>query len=255
MLVRFPTRPSAVGQIEKEHIWLPKLAPHVTTRSIAIPSPLARGEADVSFPWPWGIYAWIEGESAATARIANMHQMAKDIARFVVTMRNAPHDGSPIASDNMMRGEPLVHRDVGTRESILALSDELNAAVALNAWECALAAPPWLDSPRWVHGDLLPGNLLVRNGRLCAIIDFGAARVGDPAVDAMPAWTNFTRETRTTFRREIDVDDATWNRARGWALSWAVIALAYYRRSNSPLSGFARHAIREVLAEHGAQST
>jgi len=184
-----------------------------------------------------------------------MHQMAKEFARFVVTMRIAPYDGTPIASDSMMRGEPLAHREMKTREPILALSDQINVAVAVTAWACALAAPPWLDSPRWLHGDLLPENLLARNGRLCAIIDFGGARVGVPAVDAMPAWTNFTRETRATFRHAIDVDDKTWNRARGRALSWAVIALAYYRRSNSPLSGIARHAIQEVLSEHGAQST
>lgn len=146
MIVRLPTRPSAVGQLEKEHFWLPKIAPHVTTRSIAIPSPLAKGDADASFPRTWGIYAWIDGESATTARIANMHQMAKELARFVVTMRIAPYDGTPIASDSMMRGEPLAHREVKTRESILALSDEINVAVALTAWACALAAPPWLDS-------------------------------------------------------------------------------------------------------------
>jgi aminoglycoside phosphotransferase (APT) family kinase protein len=147
----------------------------------------------------------------------------------------------------MMRGEPLAQCDAHTREAIHALRDEIDATAALEAWERALATPPWTEAPRWIHGDLLPGNLLVRDGRLCAAIDFGAARVGDPAVDAMPAWTNFTKETRAIFRRAIEADDATWNRARGCALSWAVVALAYYRNTNSPLNDIARHAIREVL--------
>jgi aminoglycoside phosphotransferase (APT) family kinase protein len=252
MLIRLPKRLSAASQIEKEHFWLPKLAPHVTTASISIPSPIAKGASDGSFPWSWGIYAWIDGESMDTARVANTQQLANDLANFVVMMRNAPHDGTPIAPDNMMRGQPLALRDATTCQSIQALSDEINMPLAMKVWQHALSAPPWRDTPRWVHGDLLPGNLLVRDGRLCAVIDFGGARVGDPAVDAMPAWTSFNAETRTIFRHAIEVSDATWNRARGWALSWAVIALACYRESTSPLSDIARYTIREVLAEHGA---
>jgi aminoglycoside phosphotransferase (APT) family kinase protein len=170
-------------------------------------------------------------------------------ARFVVALRSAYYDGTPIPEDNMLRGEPLAQRDAATRKSIHRQRDEIEVTVALEIWQHALATPPWTEPPLWIHGDLLPGNLLVRDGRLCAVIDFGAARVGDPAVDIMPAWTNFSRETRATFRRAIDVDDATWNRARGWALSWAVVALAYYRGSNSPLVHVARHAIRQVFAD------
>jgi aminoglycoside phosphotransferase (APT) family kinase protein len=249
MLVRLPKRLSAANQIEKEHFWLPKLAPHVTTASISIPTPLAKGESDASFPWAWGIYAWIEGESLATAHITCTQQLANDLANFVVMMRNAPHDGTPIQPDNMMRGQPLALRDATTCQSIQALSDEIEVPVALKVWQHSLSAPPWRDTPRWVHGDLLPGNLLVRDGRLCAVIDFGGARVGDPAVDAMPAWTNFNADARTIFRHAIEVDDATWNRARGWALSWAVVALAYYRESASPLSAVARRTLNEVLGE------
>jgi aminoglycoside phosphotransferase (APT) family kinase protein len=247
--LRFPRRLSAVGQIEKDHLLLPKLAPYLSNTSIEIPLPLAKSKPDALFPWPWGIYRWIEGESATTAQVHDPQQMAIDLARFVVALRNAPYDDTPIPADDMMRGKPLAQRDARTRESIHALRDEIDIATSLEAWEHALAAPPWIESPRWIHGDLLPGNLLVRDGRLCAVVDFGAARVGDPAVDAMPGWTNFTRESRASFRRAIDVDDATWNRARGWALSWAVDALAYYRTTNSPLSNIARHAIREVFIE------
>jgi aminoglycoside phosphotransferase (APT) family kinase protein len=254
MVVRFPRRLSAVGQIEKELFWLPKLAQQLINTFIEIPLPLAKGEPDASFLWRWGIYRWIDGETATTAHIADPQQMANDLARFAVSLRNTPYDGTPIAPDGMMRGEPLTVRDAITRESIHALRDEIDVAAALAAWEQALAAPLWRDAPQWLHGDLLPGNLLVRNGRLCAVIDFGAARVGDPAIDAMPAWTNFTHDARATFRRAIDFDDATWNRARGWALSWAVVALAYYRRSSCPLSQIARRAIQEVLSENCIRS-
>ncbi|TAG47283.1 MAG: aminoglycoside phosphotransferase family protein [Betaproteobacteria bacterium] len=251
MLVRLPMSQSAAGQIEKEHYWLPILAPHVTSPLISIPAPLAVGEAETSFPWRWGIYGWIEGESLCSTRIADAKQLAEDLAQFVVAMRSAPYDGTPIPPDSMMRGEPLWLRDTQTRNSIRALSNEIDMPKSEHIWEQALSAAPWTRSPCWVHGDLLPGNLLLRNGRLCAVIDFGGARVGDPAVDVMAAWIIFDRKVRPSFRDSVDVDDATWQRARGWALSWSVIALAFYRDSLSPLSAIARRTIRAVLSEPG----
>ena len=119
--------------------------------------------------------------------------------------------------------------------------------VLTEAWDDALRAPVWPGPPVLVHGDLLPTNLLVNRGRLSAVIDFGAMGTGDPACDVMPAWTVFTGESRDVFRDALDVDDATWARGRGWALSWAAVFIPYYVDTNPVGVGIARRTIEEVL--------
>ena len=125
----------------------------------------------------------------------------------------------------------------------------IDIGAAMAAWDGAVRAPVWDGPPTWVHGDLQSGNLLAQGGRLSAVIDWGCMGVGDPACDLMPAWNLFTAETRAIFREATSVDDATWARGRGWALSCGLIAQPYYQRSNPVLADIARHAIREVLAE------
>jgi aminoglycoside phosphotransferase (APT) family kinase protein len=102
----------------------------------------------------------------------------------------------------------------------------------LRSWQESLDAPPWDGPEVWLHGDLMPGNLLVVNGRLSAVIDFGCLNVGDPACDLQPAWNLFHGASRLGFRAELAVDDASWLRGRGWALFQAVMALPYYRDTN-----------------------
>jgi aminoglycoside phosphotransferase (APT) family kinase protein len=146
---------------------------------------------------------------------------------------------------------PLARRDLSTRDAIAALRDTIDADAATSAWEAALRAPVWQGPALWLHGDLLSANLLAQHGRLSAVIDFGCLGVGDPACDMMVAWTYFSAETRDVFRAALRVDDATWERGRGWALSFGLIALPYYRSTNPVLSGIARYAIDEVLADQG----
>ena len=117
------------------------------------------------------------------------------------------------------------------------------------AWDAALRAPPWKEPPVWIHGDLSPGNLLVSEGRLTAVIDFGGLGVGDPACDLMIAWTLFSGESRKAFRAAISLDDAAWERGRGWALSWALIFIPYYLETNPTGVASAWHTIDEVLAD------
>jgi aminoglycoside phosphotransferase (APT) family kinase protein len=141
-------------------------------------------------------------------------------------------------------------RDTPTREAIDTLHRSLDADAVTAAWEAALQAPAWQGPPVWIHGDLSPGNLLAVQGRLSAVIDFGCLGVGDPACDLMVAWTLFSGESRDVFRAALSVDDATWGRGRGWALSWALIFIPYYLNTNPVGVGNARHTIDEVLADH-----
>jgi aminoglycoside phosphotransferase (APT) family kinase protein len=244
MAVRLPRIHWATGQPDKEHEWLPRLAPLLP---LAIPCPLAKGAPAEGYPWKWSVYRWLEGENAVAERIADPQQAAIDLARFVAALQRIDTTGAPPAS----RGVPLETRDEPTRNAIASLHDTIETDAVTAAWEAALEAPARHGSPVWVHGDLQSGNLLAVRGRLSAVIDFGGLGVGDPACDVMPAWTYPSAETRDAFRAEFSVDDATWARARGWAVSVGLIALPYYRITNPVLAGIGRRAIGEVLADRG----
>ena len=247
LVVRMPRIHWATGQIEMERRWLPYLAPHLP---LAIPEPLAVGAPAEGFPWNWSVYGWLDGENATLDSLADPDEAARDLARFVRALRSVDPTGGPQPPPGTFgRGVPLADRDAGTREAIAACEGLIDTRAATAAWEAALAAPVWQGPPVWLHGDLQSGNLLARKGRLTAVIDFGAMTVGDPATDLMVAWNLFTADARAAFREAIAVDDATWARGRGWALSPAVVALPYYRETNPGLAAIARHAIAEVLAE------
>ncbi len=247
MAARLPRIAWATGQVDKEHLWLPRLAPFLP---LAIPVPLAKGGPGEGYPWDWSVYRWLEGETATIERIADPAQVARDLARFITALRRIdPVDWPSPGPPNSSRGVPLTKRDAETRAAIAALDGMLDASAVTEAWDAAIQAPGWHDLPVWVHGDLLPGNLLVQQGQLSAVIDFGCLGVGDPACDMMVAWTLLSAQTRNVFRAALQVDDATWARGRGWALSFGLIALPYYQITNPVLAGIARRAIDEVLAD------
>ena len=250
MVVRLPRIPSAVGQVDKEQKWLPRLAPLLP---LNIPIPLAKGKPSDGYPWHWSVYQWLEGEDATTVSIADSRQAATVLAQFITALQQIDAtDGPPPGQHNFYRGVPLTMRDKETHDAIAALDDVLDANELTAAWNAAIERPAWNGIPVWLHGDLHAGNLLVRRGRLSAVIDFGGLGVGDPACDVMAAWTLLSAENRIVFREILQVDDATWARGRGWALSFGLIALPYYQTTNPVLAGIARRAINEVLADHNS---
>jgi aminoglycoside phosphotransferase (APT) family kinase protein len=246
MVVRLPRIHWAVEQIEKERQWLPRLAPHLP---LALPVQLALGESGEGYPWQWSVYRWLAGENLTIENIAEPNQAAIDLAQFIIALQQIGTTGGPPPGS---RGKPLATRDSYTREAIASLQDVFDAEAMTAVWDAALRAPEWGRTPVWFHGDMLPGNLLFERGRLSAVIDFGALGVGDPACDLMIAWNLFSGESRNVFRTTLAVDDATWTRGRGWALSQALIFIPYYWNTNSVGVGYARRAIEEVLADHRA---
>lgn len=247
LVVRLPRIEQASGQVEKEHRWLPRLAPHLP---LAIPVPLAKGRPGEGYPWPWSVYKWLAGENATIQRIADAGQAARELADFLAALhRIDPTDGPSPGMHNSYRGLPLATRDTETRAAIGELSSMLDAEAVTATWEAALQAPAWQGPPVWIHGDLSPLNLLVEGGRLSAVIDFGCLGVGDPACDLQVAWNLLSGESRDSFRTALRFDDATWARGRGWALSVGLIALPYYQRTNPTLAGIARRAIEQALAD------
>jgi aminoglycoside phosphotransferase (APT) family kinase protein len=248
MVVRLPRIHWATGQVDKEHQWLPRLAPLLP---LAIPVPLAKGTPGEGYPWHWSVYRWLDGENATIERVADPHQTATELAQFIVALQQIEATGGPPPGPhNASRGVPLATRDVPTRAAIAALHGMLDIDAVTAVWEVSLQAPVWCGPPVWIHGDLQSGNLLAQQGRLSAIIDFGCLGVGDPACDVMAAWMILSAETRGVFRTVLQVDDATWARGRGWALSVGLIALPYYQSTNPVLAGIARRAIDEVLTDH-----
>jgi aminoglycoside phosphotransferase (APT) family kinase protein len=173
------------------------------------------------------------------------------LAQFIAALQRIdPTGGPPPGSHNSFRGVPLAMRDADTRASIATLHGTLDSDAATAAWEAARQSPAWSAPPVWIHGDLQSGNLLAQQGRLSGVIDFGCLGVGDPACDLQVAWNLLSSETRDVFRAALPVDDATWARGRGWALSVGLIALPYYQTTNPVLAGISRRAIEQVLAEH-----
>jgi aminoglycoside phosphotransferase (APT) family kinase protein len=247
LVVRLPRIEAATGQVDKEQRFLPRLAPHLP---LAIPVPLAKGSPGEGYPWQWSVYRWLAGETVESRRIADLDQAARDLAHFVAALQRIdPLGGPPPGAHNSFRGEPLSMRDAETRAAITELSGMLDTVAVSAAWDAALQAPAWHGSPVWIHGDLLPLNLLVERGRISAVIDFGCLGVGDPACDLQVAWNLLSAHSRDIFRAALPVDEATWARGRGWALSVGLIALPYYQRTNPVLAGIARRAIGEVLSD------
>ena len=243
---RLPRIGWATGQAAKEAEWLPKLAPHLP---LAVPVQLARGHPAEGYPFEWSVYKWLPGENANDT-IDDLEQAAVDLASFVKALRRIDTaDAHPRPPSG--RGAPLAELDEDVRESIGELGDRIDGDAALRSWEESLNASAWDGEEVWVHGDLLPGNLLVVDGRLSAVIDFGSLNVGDPACDLQAAWNVFAGESRTRYRAELEVDDASWLRGRGWALFQAVVALPYYWDTNPGMIRQASHALAQVLGEDG----
>jgi aminoglycoside phosphotransferase (APT) family kinase protein len=223
MMIRLPKAGWARHFITRENKILSRLAGKLP---LAIPELIAAGKPSEAFPHPWSILRWIEGECAAPDTLDNI-ETATALARFIRTLQNIEPAGDfPAGAANGFRGASLTTRDKQARASIAALADEIDALAATRLWERSLAAKPHEGAPIWVHGDIHPGNVLMRAGQLAAVIDWGCAATGDPAVDLMPAWSMFSRGARAQFRQEIDADTQTWTRARGWTLSVSVIALS-----------------------------
>jgi aminoglycoside phosphotransferase (APT) family kinase protein len=247
MVVRLPRRERTSGTLEKERLWLPRLAPLLP---LAVPVPLAEGLPAEGYPFPWSVYGWLTGENATIERITDRSQLATDLAQFVAALQRIDPTGGPAPGEhNFFRGVPLGMRDEGTRAAIASLSGRIDAGAVTVAWDEALQAPEWERPPVWIHGDLDARNLLVEEGRLSGVIDWGGLGVGDPACDVMIAWKVLSADTRDSFRTALSVDEATWARSRGWALSQALIALSYYTLETNPVLVREAHRwLAEVLA-------
>ncbi|MBY0291779.1 MAG: aminoglycoside phosphotransferase family protein [Alphaproteobacteria bacterium] len=247
MLVRLPSAEEYAMKVEKEQKWLPKLAPLLP---LPIPTPLAMGEPNDSYPWHWSVYRWIEGETAAISPIANMCDFATSLAHFLTVLQHIDITDGPILNPESFSSiGALASYDTQTRQAISILQDKVDADVATEVWEAALKTT-WQYSSVWVHGDISAGNLLVKQGKLSAVIDFGGLGVGDPACDLVIAWTFFRGPSRKTFRALLPLDEGTWAHGRAWALWKALIVAAGLTDTNTVEIAQSWRTIEEVLADY-----
>lgn len=252
--LRFPRKPSAVPSLLVEREWLPRLAPHLP---VSVPVPVAHGEPTDAYPFPWSVCTWVPGSTSDRSEDVDPADMALRLGHVVRALQAIDTTGAPRANERTQRAGSLAQYDEVTREAlgqVTALvdaghleADLFDPAAARDLWEAAVGAPAWSGQPVWVHRDLYLGNLLVRDGRLTGVIDFGGLVAGDPAGDVMAAWHVLPPTHRSRFLDHVEADAATRLRARGWVLSQGLLALPYYLDSHGGMVRMARRAIAAAL--------
>ncbi len=244
MAVRLPRIHWAEPQIDKECQWLGRLAGGL---SIQIPVPIAMGQPGHGYPFPWLVYPWLEGVSLDRVVVESWPPLAHDIAEFVLSLEKIPTTDGPRPRQ---RGAPMAPFDPVVQWGLEQVGDLIDVKRAQQTWQDALDAGEWPHDPVWVHGDLLPGNLLVRADRLCGVIDWSGAGIGDPACDAMVAWS-LPPDARQLFRETLGFDDATWARAQGWVVQQTILYIPYYRRTLPMAVDQATERLRAAMEDDG----
>jgi len=213
--VRLPSAEGYAQQVAKEQRWLPELAPLLP---LEIPSPVARGVPGEGYPFEWSVYRWLEGAPASAGSVRDPEALAVSLAGFLRGLAAAPAHGGPAPGPhNFHRGGPVAFYEAEALAALDALGDAVPRDAALRVWERAVASE-FRGDPVWFHGDVAEGNLLLRDGRLAAVIDFGTSGVGDPACDVVIAWTFLRGRARSAFREALGADEGAWARGAGWAL-------------------------------------
>jgi aminoglycoside phosphotransferase (APT) family kinase protein len=242
LAVRLPRIHWAVDNVAKEQRWLPVLAPHLP---LAVPLPVAAGAPEAAFPYPWSVVRWLPGELATLDRLDDPVRAALDLAAFVRALQGIDPTGGPTHP----RGLPVRSQEGMVWVGIERLRGEVDADAVIAAWERILKVPDYDGPPVWFHGDLAYLNLLAQRGRLTAVIDWGTCGVGDPTIETRIAW-NLPPDARQAYRAALGIDDATWERGKGWILT-GVYGISYYRDTNPTLVANVIQAIDAVLADAG----
>ncbi len=250
LMVRLPRREMAAVLVAHECRWLPEIAPHLP---LPVPTPVRIGEPSDDYPWSWTIVPWFEGTAIGTEPLDHPDAVARSLGEFVAALHQPATGDYP---PNPYRGGPLAERDDTTTERLGCLDDEPDFRSAVEAaWRSALEAPPWDGPPIWLHGDLHPANIIVRDGSISAVIDFGDITAGDPATDLLVAWALFDSAEREIFREAADtptrpIDDAMWERGRGWGASHG-LAIVSSSADNAFMRAIARRTLEAVTERNG----
>ncbi|MGN9769209.1 aminoglycoside phosphotransferase family protein [Micromonospora sp. SD12] len=249
MSVRLPSAAEYALAVDKEHRWLPGLAPRLP---LPIPTPLARGGPGAGYPYPWSVYPWLDGEPASADSIADPVRFALDLAGFLAALQSVDTtDGPRPGKHNWFRGGTLRTYEGEAQRALTALDGHVDVELAREIWQGACDAR-WDGVDSWFHGDVAQGNLLLIDGELAAVIDFGTSGVGDPACDLAIAWTLLTADGRQAFRERLSVDEATWARGRGWALWKTLVTCAHALGDADAQAASALRVLGEIFSDYTA---
>ena len=234
LAARFPVRAVSSPLVVHEQRWLPTLAPWLP---VDVPTPVRVGVPSSTYPWAWSVVPWFEAVASHHTPVASRSQWAPQLAEVFVALHGPAPDDAPV---NPFRGVPIA-----PREQPLALPD---GDRVLERWRELAGAPAWDGPALWLHGEPHPANLLVHDGQLRAVIDFGDVTSGDPASDLSTAWLTFDADGRGAFRERLAHDAATWRRAQAWALHMAV-TLQMHPVDHPHLAEIGRHGVVQALAD------
>lgn len=245
LVARFPLQGGDVESARIELLremdaaqWLLSVSP------VATPEPVAVGEPGADYPLPWSVYRWVPGYVAGDTDAAHAPRFAEQLAGFVLAVRSLPTAGRTFQGTR--RGGRLTQHDEYVATGLQRSSGLIDTMGLADLW-ARLRSTPRADADTWTHGDLMPGNLLVLEGRLNGVIDVGQLAVADAALDLQPAWNLFTPLTRAAFREALDCDDHEWDRGKGWAFAQAIGCLWYYRETNPVMSRTAHRTLQALL--------
>lgn len=230
LLVRLPRTPDKATAVRKEQAWLPRLAPHLPCR---VPEPVHAGTPGAAFPLPWSVYRWIDGDEAGPTTVTDWAAFGADLAATVRALHAVDLMGAVRHGElSWYRGGSLHACDrwiSGCLDDCRGTSG-LDVGLLGELWRAALSLPEPAGRQVWLHGDLRPANLLVRNGGLHAVIDFGGLSVGFPDAEHAAVW-DLPSRAREAYRNALGLDEPTWLRARAWAVAVGISGVSYYRDS------------------------
>jgi len=247
MSVRLPSAERYSLQVDKEQKWLPILSQKLP---LPVPIPLAKGEPNHKYPYNWSIYEWIDGDTATPKRIDDMSKFATALGGFLIALRRINTSGGPGPGPGHRGGDLNVYNDQTQQAiQILRSKSNLDTKLLVEVWDAAVASK-WVNPPVWIHGDVSSGNILVKDGEIAAVIDFGSAAIGDPACDLSIAWTMFDKDSRDAFRISMDLDDDTWARGKGWTLWKSLILLSGIDKTNTFEAKRSLETVYQLLNEN-----
>ncbi|MGK5737924.1 aminoglycoside phosphotransferase family protein [Micromonospora sp. URMC 103] len=252
LLVRLPRTPDKAATLRKEQTWLPRLAPRLACR---IPEPVHAGTPGAAFPLAWSVYRWIDGEEPGPGAVTDWAAFGRDLAETVRSLHTVDLMGAArTGSLSGYRGGALGPCDGWVGESFDACRAipglDLDVAFLHQLWRDALALPDPAGRHVWLHADLKPTNLLVRDGRLHALIDFGGLQVGAPDAEHAPVW-DLPAEARGAYWDAMDLDHLTWLRARAWAVAVGISGVSYYWHTYPAFVRECLARLHAILAEAG----
>jgi aminoglycoside phosphotransferase (APT) family kinase protein len=248
-LARFPRTRDKAAALHKELTWLPRLAGSLTQ---PVPVPVHAGRPGADHPLPWALYRWIDGEEAGSGTVTDWARYGRDLAAFVASLHATDLGGVTRSGDlDWYRGGPLHEQDAWVTScftQVRSYGADLDLGRLGALWREALELPAREGPHVWLHGDLKPSNVLVREGRLAAVIDFGALSVGHPDAEHAVTW-DLPPTAREAYRTSLGIDDHSWARARAWAIAVGVSGVAYYWRTFPAFVAECLQRLRQVTAD------